>query len=67
MPKLKTNRAAAKRFRFTKNGKIKRGKSFASHKLEKKSPGRRRRLRGTTAVTESDTKRIIKLLPYGER
>jgi large subunit ribosomal protein L35 len=65
MPKLKTNRAAAKRFRFTKNGKIKRASSHLRHKLSKKSPLRKRNLGGTTLVHESDMDRIIQLLPYG--
>jgi large subunit ribosomal protein L35 len=65
MPKLKTNRAAAKRFRFTKTGKAKRSSSHLRHKLSKKSPGRKRGLGGTTLVHETDMGRIEQLLPYG--
>ncbi|NBU97603.1 MAG: 50S ribosomal protein L35 [Spirochaetia bacterium] len=67
MSKLKTNRSAAKRFKFTKNGKIKRAHSHLRHKLSKKSPQRKRGLGGTTLVHESDMGRIIELLPYGVR
>ena len=65
MPKMKTDRAAAKRFKFTKNGKIKRASSYARHKLSGKSPKRKRNLGGTTVMHESDMGRVIKLLPYG--
>lgn len=65
MPKLKTNRSAAKRFRFTKTGKIKRAHTHLRHNLSKKSPGRKRNLGGTTLVHESDMERVYQLLPYG--
>lgn len=65
MPKLKTNRSAAKRFRFTKNGKAKRAHSHLRHNLSKKSPHRKRGLGGTILVHESDMGRITDLLPYG--
>lgn len=67
MPKLKTNRSAAKRFKFTKNGKIKRKSMNTRHILTKKDPKRRRRLRGMSVVCESDVKEIVKLMPYGVR
>jgi len=63
MPKIKTNRAAAKRFKLTKNGKIKRKKAYKSHILTKKSPGRKRDLRQADFVAPSDTKRIKRLIP----
>ena len=64
MPKMKTHRGAAKRFKKTKTGKIKRNKAFSSHILEKKSPKRKRRLRKSTLLDKSDMKRVEKLLPY---
>ncbi len=64
MPKMKTHRGAAKRFKKTKSGKVKRHRAFASHILEKKSPKRKRRLRQATLLDKSDMKRVAKLLPY---
>lgn len=64
MPKIKTNRAAAKRFRRTKSGLLKRSKAFASHLKTGKSPKRTRNLRQATIVAKVDAKRIGKLLPY---
>ncbi|MBN2071264.1 MAG: 50S ribosomal protein L35 [Candidatus Krumholzibacteriota bacterium] len=62
MPKIKTNRGAAKRFRLTGNGKIKRGKAYASHILTKKSTKRKRNLRKQTLAATSDVKRIKRML-----
>lgn len=67
MPKLKTNRSAARRFKFTKNGKVKCGSTYTRHKLEKKSPKRKRQLGGTKLVDPSDLGRIEHLIPYGAR
>ena len=64
MPKIKTRRAAAKRFQVTGSGEIKRAKAFNSHILEKKSPARKRNLRKATLVSKSDYKRVVKCLPY---
>ena len=64
MPKMKTHRGAAKRFKKTKTGKIKRFHAYHSHLLEKKSPKRKRKLRGSTLVDKSDLKRVDQLLPY---
>ncbi|EMF42418.1 ribosomal protein L35 [Leptospira interrogans str. 2003000735] len=64
---MKTNRAAAKRFKFTKNNKIKRKSMNTRHILTKKGPKRRRRLRGLTLVHNSDWKSIVRLMPYGVR
>ena len=64
--KLKTNRAAKKRFRATKNGKFLRGGAKTRHILEKKSPKAKRRLGGTHVVKECDAGHIRKLLPCGE-
>jgi len=67
MPKLKTNRAAAKRFRFTKNGKVKKGSAFLRHNLSHKSPKAKRKLGGTSVLDEADMKEIYKLMPYGAK
>ncbi|CVK17399.1 MULTISPECIES: 50S ribosomal protein L35 [Sporomusa] len=64
MPKMKTRRSAAKRFRVTGSGEFKRAKAFKSHILEKKSPARKRNLRKATMVSKSDHERVVKMLPY---
>ena len=62
--KLKTNRGAAKRFRFTASGKIKCQKAYASHILTKKSPKRKRNLRKGGYIAQADKAQIRHLLPY---
>lgn len=64
MPKIKTNRAAAKRFRVTGSGKIKRNKGFKSHILSSKSKKRKRRLRKATTVSAVESRNIRQLIPY---
>jgi large subunit ribosomal protein L35 len=64
MPKMKSKRGAAKRFKATAGGKIKRRKGWKSHLLEWKASKRKRQLRQGTLVSEADTKRIRRLLPY---
>lgn len=64
MPKIKSNSGAKKRFRVTRNGKVIRAKGFKSHLLERKSPKRKRGLRGTTVNSEAELKRIKRMLPY---
>ncbi|MBR4659418.1 MAG: 50S ribosomal protein L35 [Clostridia bacterium] len=64
MPKLKTHRGAAKRFSFTKSGKIKRGKAYKSHILTKKSTKRKRNLRKAGFIAEEEAKKIGALIPY---
>jgi large subunit ribosomal protein L35 len=64
MPKIKTNRAAAKRFRTTKTGIIKRSKAYASHILASKTRKRKRRLRRPDTVNAADARNIAKLIPY---
>ena len=64
MPKMKTNRGAAKRFKKTGSGKIKRSKAFASHILTKKSTKRKRNLRKGDLVDASNAKNLKKILPY---
>lgn len=66
MPKMKTNRSAAKRFRFTGSGKIKRAKAYKSHLLTKKDAKRKRNLRKNTIVSGSDFKKVRRLLPYAK-
>ena len=65
MPKIKTNRGAAKRFKTTGSGKIVRDKAFANHILTKKSTKRKRNLRKSTLVHSANLKHIAKLIPYG--
>ncbi|HEV2903812.1 MAG TPA: 50S ribosomal protein L35 [Pyrinomonadaceae bacterium] len=65
MPKLKTHKGAAKRFRLTATGKIKRGHSHARHILTKKTNKRKRLLDIDALVSESDQKRVERMLPYG--
>ncbi len=62
MPKMKTHRGAAKRFRFTSGGKLLRRRGFKSHILEKKSPKRKRSFRRTPEVSHADRKGAEKLL-----
>lgn len=64
MPKMKTRRAAAKRFSVTGTGKFKRNKAFKSHILEKKSPKRKRNLRKAAIAVAADYNRIRAMLPY---
>ena len=65
MPKIRTNRAAAKRFKKTGSGKYKFRKSHASHILTKKSTKRKRSLRLDQMVSESDMKQVRRMLPNG--
>ncbi|MBO0350865.1 MULTISPECIES: 50S ribosomal protein L35 [Oscillatoriaceae] len=64
MPKLKTRKAAAKRFRATGSGKIKRRKAYKSHLLEHKSATRRNRLSKSALVSEQDEKNVHLMMPY---
>lgn len=64
MPKLKTNRGAAKRFRRTAKG-FKRAQSHLNHILTKKSSKRKRHLRHSQQIAEGDVGSVKKLLPYG--
>lgn len=67
MPKLKTHKGAAKRFRKTATGKFKRGKSHARHILTKKTTKRKRNLDIDTYVASADQKRVDEMLPYGRK
>ena len=64
MPKLKTHRGAAKRFSLTKKGKVKRGKAYRSHILNKKSTKRKRKLRKLGYASTANAAIIKKLIPY---
>ena len=64
MPKLKTHRGAAKRFKKTATGKIKRAKAFKSHILTKKTTKRKRGLDMPTLVSRADQKRVERMIPY---
>ncbi len=64
MPKLKTNRGAAKRFKLTGSGRIKRAQANRRHILTKKTTKRKRHLRGTTNVAAGDQKALRTMLPY---
>jgi large subunit ribosomal protein L35 len=63
MPKMKTHRGAAKRFKRTATGKIKRRRAYAAHILTKKSPGRKRRLRAKALIDKADRRQTKLLLP----
>jgi large subunit ribosomal protein L35 len=65
MPKIKTNRAAAKRFKKTGTGKFVFAKSHANHILTKKTTKRKRTLRQSQLIKKSDTKMVNRLLPNG--
>jgi large subunit ribosomal protein L35 len=62
MPKMKTHKGAAKRFKLTGSGKLVRRKAFKNHILEKKSPARKRRLTREAEVTGGDRDRMERLL-----
>ena len=62
MPKMKTHKGTAKRFKLTGSGKIKRGNAFKSHILEKKSPKRKRHLAAGAEVARADARQVKRLL-----
>ncbi|MCL2719192.1 MAG: 50S ribosomal protein L35 [Lachnospiraceae bacterium] len=64
MPKMKTSRSAAKRFKLTGTGKLKRSKAYKSHILTKKSAKRKRNLRRPAMTDDSNVKNMLKILPY---
>lgn len=65
MPKMKTRRAAHKRFKITKSGKIKAGHAYKRHILTKKSSKRKRQLRRESFLQRGDAGLVSRLLPYG--
>jgi large subunit ribosomal protein L35 len=64
MPKMKTHRGAAKRFKKTASGKIVHRHAYKSHILEKKSPKRKRKLRKSAIMHKTDAKRLERLIVY---
>lgn len=64
MPKMKSNRGAAKRFRVSGSGRIKRNQSHRRHILTKKSTKRKRQLRSPSSVNHRDVASVRKMLPY---
>lgn len=64
MPKIKTKRSAAKRFKKTGTGQLKRMKAYKSHILTKKSTKRKRNLRKATLIDSTKVKNMKKILPY---
>lgn len=67
MPKQKTHRGAAKRFKSTASGKFKRSKAFKSHILTKKTAKRKRQLDQPTMVSKADQRSVEQMLPYGSK
>lgn len=65
MPKLKTNKGAKKRFRFTATGRVKRKRAYLRHILTSKGPSQKRGLRKGALVHPADEKSIKQMLPYG--
>ncbi|MCA1559178.1 MAG: 50S ribosomal protein L35 [Acidobacteria bacterium] len=63
MPKLKTHRGAAKRFKKTGTGKFKRGSAFKQHILTSKTRSRKRKLKGSTIVSPADTAKLRRMMP----
>ncbi len=66
MPKMKTSRATAKRFKRTGTGKLKRAHAFARHNLGSKSRKRKRHLSASAIVEPTERRQMQKLLPYGD-
>ncbi|HET6631081.1 MAG TPA: 50S ribosomal protein L35 [Rhodanobacteraceae bacterium] len=64
MPKIKTNRAAAKRFHKTGSGKFKAGHAYRSHILTKMATKRKRGLRAPNYICDADHKSVARMLPY---
>lgn len=64
MPKLKTHSGAAKRFKKTGTGKVKRGHAFARHILTSKDTKRKRQLDRDTIMDKADTKKVKRMIPY---
>lgn len=64
MPKIKTNRSAAKRFKVTGTGKLKRNKAYRRHILTKKSAKTKRNLRQPAMTDETNVKNMKKIMPY---
>ena len=66
MPKMKTHKGAAKRFRVTGTGKVRRNKAFKSHILTKKTSKRKRHLQKDAVLSRADAKVVERMLPYAK-
>jgi large subunit ribosomal protein L35 len=64
MPKLKTHKGAAKRFKKTATGKVKRGRSHLRHILTSKSTKRKRKMRHGGLVSDGDLAKVLRMIPY---
>ena len=64
MPKIKTHRGAAKRFKKSAGGKFLRSKAFKQHILSSKTTKRKRTLRGTSVIADVDAPKLARMLPY---
>jgi large subunit ribosomal protein L35 len=64
MPKLKTHSGAAKRFKKTGTGKVKRGHAFARHILTTKTRKRKRKLDQSVILSKADTEKVLRMIPY---
>ncbi|PYV62911.1 MAG: 50S ribosomal protein L35 [Acidobacteria bacterium] len=64
MPKLKTHKGAAKRFKKTATGKVKRGRSHLRHILTSKDTKRKRKLGSSALVSDGDLKKVLRMIPY---
>jgi len=64
MPKLKTHKGAAKRFKKTATGKIKRSKAFKRHILTSKDTKRKKQLANATLVSDADAAKVRRMIPY---
>ena len=64
MPKLKTHKGAAKRFKKTATGKVKRGRSHLRHILTSKSTKRKRKMRHGALVSDGDIAKVLRMIPY---
>lgn len=67
MPKMKSHRGAAKRFKSTASGRFKRAKAFKSHILTKKTTKRKRKLDTPTLISVADQHQVDRMLPYGNK
>ena len=66
MPKMKTSKMAAKRFKLSGRGKVRGRHAFASHIMTKKTRKRKRKLRKGKTISKADEKRVLRKLPYGK-
>jgi large subunit ribosomal protein L35 len=64
MPKMKTHKGAAKRFKKTATGKVKRAKAFKRHILTSKATKRKRHLGEGTLVSDADSAKVLRMIPY---